>query len=99
MDRALRLQDLGEALGQHPILSNHSTDPNAGTQWVEGVEHPPWPDVADDWQSPLPTTEELQNLLAETEVQLFLNQRRLPARILRTAWYLHGVASASRATE
>jgi len=68
MDRALRLDALGEALGSHP-----------------GPE------------TPLPTAEQLQQLLGDTEARLFLDQQVLPDELLRTAWYLHGVASADTA--
>jgi hypothetical protein len=48
-------------------------------------------------ERPLPTAEQLQELLGNTEARLFLNQQVLPDDLLRTAWYLHGVASADTA--
>lgn len=79
MERALRLDNLRNAIGSHPIPPTTPAE------------------VAEGWTPTLPTPEELQSLLAETEVQLFINQRALPPRLIRTAWYLHGVASASPA--
>lgn len=52
-----------------------------------------------DAQQPLPTPQELQGLLAEAEVRIFLRETTIPPDLLRTGWYLHGVASASSATE
>jgi len=47
----------------------------------------------------LPSPEELQELLANAEVQLFLRQSELPVDLIRAAWYLHSVASVDRARE
>lgn len=47
----------------------------------------------------LPTPDELGELLAEIEVNLFLRRPRLPEELLAAAWYLHGVASAESAPE
>jgi superfamily II DNA/RNA helicase len=47
----------------------------------------------------LPSAEELQQLMAEMEVQLFLRRPELDPRLLDAAWYLHGVASVDRARE
>jgi len=88
VDRALRLETLREALGSHPELERSATslrgEPHAdtGSAQVPAV---------------LPTVEELQQLLGETEARLFLDQQVLPDALLRTAWYLHGVASADTA--
>lgn len=45
--------------------------------------------------SVLPTASDLQEMLAETEVRLFTGRTEVSADLLRTAWYLHGVASAA----
>src|SRR3954451_12642163 len=45
----------------------------------------------------LPSPEELQRLLAQAEVNLFVHQPRLPAEALAAGWYLHGVASSPAA--
>lgn len=42
----------------------------------------------------LPTSEELQSLMADVEVGLFIQRPAVPESLLRTAWYLHGIASA-----
>lgn len=47
----------------------------------------------------LPTVEELTNLIADIEVQAFISPGDLNPDVLRTAWYLHGVASAAHAAE
>ena len=47
----------------------------------------------------LPTAEELQALMAEAEVRLFINRPEVNEELLTTAWYLHGVASASISLE
>lgn len=100
MDRALRIEDLELALGVHPALTSHSTDPFADTPWIEELEDSTqWPDTAEDWEPALPTVQELQQRIAATEVQLFLNRLDLPEGLLRAAWYLHGVASASEASQ
>jgi hypothetical protein len=47
----------------------------------------------------LPSPSELQELLAEAEVAIFLRRTDLPAELIRTAWYLHGVAAADARQE
>ncbi|WP_117213178.1 DEAD/DEAH box helicase [Allorhizocola rhizosphaerae] len=50
-------------------------------------------------RSEIPTAEELQRLLGDVEVQLFLQEEDLPNELLEAAWYLHAVASVDRARE
>ena len=50
-------------------------------------------------QGGLPSPEELQQLMADMEVQLFLRQPRLDPKLLDAAWYLHAVASVDEARE
>ncbi len=47
----------------------------------------------------LPSPEQLQALMAELEVALFIGQGEVSADVLRSGWYLHGVASAPPAAE
>lgn len=47
----------------------------------------------------LPTPKELQRLIANSEIGLFMERPALTDSMLRTAWYLHSVASAPRAEE
>ncbi len=47
----------------------------------------------------LPSAPELQELMAEMEVQLFLRRPELDPRLLDAAWYLHGIASVDQARE
>lgn len=47
----------------------------------------------------LPSPEELQQLLAQAEVNLFVHRPRLSDEALATGWYLHGVASSPAAYE
>ncbi|MFB9853188.1 hypothetical protein ACFFMR_22690, partial [Micromonospora andamanensis] len=47
----------------------------------------------------LPTAEQLQDLLANAETQLFLRRSEISDDLLDTAWYLHSVASVSQARE
>jgi superfamily II DNA/RNA helicase len=47
----------------------------------------------------LPTPEELQELLADAEMRVFLRQTEIPDDLIRAGWYLHGVASANAALE
>jgi hypothetical protein len=49
--------------------------------------------------APLPTAEQLQELLGDADTQLFLNRRSIPTSLLRAAWYLHGIASADVAVQ
>ena len=65
MDRALRREDLLDALGTH----------------TPGV---------------LPTVDELIDLIANVEIQAFMESFEVGEEILRAAWYLHGVASATQ---
>ncbi|HCB03174.1 MAG TPA: DEAD/DEAH box helicase [Nocardioides bacterium] len=48
---------------------------------------------------PLPTAQELADLVAEVEVQAIIVPGDLDARLLQTAWYLHGIASAANAAD
>ena len=48
---------------------------------------------------PLPSVQELIDLIADVEVQAFVGPDEIDNQLLRTAWYLHGVASASNAEE
>ncbi|WP_091602895.1 DEAD/DEAH box helicase [Arthrobacter koreensis] len=47
----------------------------------------------------LPTVVELTALIAEIEVRTFIEPTNVDDDLLRTAWYLHGVASAERAED
>jgi hypothetical protein len=47
----------------------------------------------------LPSPGELQRLLAQAEVNLFVDRPRLPEQALAAGWYLHGVASSPAAYE
>jgi hypothetical protein len=47
----------------------------------------------------IPTAEELQRLLGEVEVALFVRSNELPDGLLDAAWYLHAVASVDEARE
>jgi superfamily II DNA/RNA helicase len=47
----------------------------------------------------IPSAEELQALMAQMEVQLFLRRPELDPQLLDAAWYLHGVASVDQARE
>ena len=47
----------------------------------------------------LPTVDELIGLIADVEVQTFIRPTEVGEDLLRTGWYLHGVASASAAEE
>jgi len=68
VDRALRRDDLSDALGAH----------------TPGV---------------LPTVDELIALIANVEIQAFMQNFTIGDDLLRAAWYLHGVASATQAPE
>lgn len=50
-------------------------------------------------QHGVPTTAELQAHLADAEIALFLHRSDVPPDLLRTAWFLHAVASVDRAHE
>lgn len=47
----------------------------------------------------LPSADELQQILAQAEVNLFLHRPRLSDEALAVGWYLHGVASSPAAYE
>jgi hypothetical protein len=47
----------------------------------------------------LPTAEDLQQLMADVEVQLLLRRASVSQPLLDAAWYLHGVASVNEARE
>jgi len=47
----------------------------------------------------LPSAQELQELLADAEMGIFLRQTEIPRDLIRTGWYLHGIASANAALE
>lgn len=47
----------------------------------------------------VPTAQELQQLMADVEVQLFLRRTEIPQELLDAAWYLHAVASVNQARE
>jgi hypothetical protein len=47
----------------------------------------------------LPTAEEVQQLMADVEVQLFLQRAQIPQPLLDSAWYLHAVASVDQARQ
>lgn len=45
----------------------------------------------------LPTAEEMQQLMADVEVQLLLRRAEISQELFDAAWYLHGVASVNEA--
>ena len=47
----------------------------------------------------LPDARELQRLMGDVEVQLFVRQAEIPQELLDAAWYLHAVASVDQARE
>ena len=47
----------------------------------------------------LPDARELQRLMADVEVQLFVRQAEIPQELLDAAWYLHAVASVDQARQ
>ena len=47
----------------------------------------------------IPDAEELQQLMADVEVQLFVRHTEIPQELLNAAWYLHAVASVSQASQ
>lgn len=47
----------------------------------------------------LPTVQELTDLIANVEIRAFQRSFAIDVDLLRTAWYLHGVASASEAVD
>ncbi|WP_406080141.1 DEAD/DEAH box helicase [Micromonospora sp. NBC_00858] len=52
-----------------------------------------------DGRTNLPTADELQQLMAQMEVQLFLQTSELPDQLLDAAWYLHGIAAVAQARD
>lgn len=52
-----------------------------------------------DGRTGLPTAQELQQLMADVEVQLFLRRSEIPQRLIDAAWYLHAVASVDQARQ
>jgi hypothetical protein len=52
-----------------------------------------------DGRTGIPSAEELQELMAQMEVQLFLRRPDLDPHLLAAAWYLHAVASVDHARE
>ena len=47
----------------------------------------------------IPTAEQLQDLMGQMEVDLFLRRAELDPQLLEAAWYLHAVASVDQARE
>jgi hypothetical protein len=47
----------------------------------------------------LSDAQELQQLMADVEVQLFLRRAEIPQELLDAAWYLHAVASVNQARQ
>lgn len=47
----------------------------------------------------LPSPEELQSMISQMEIQLFLRSAHISEELLGTAWYLHGVASVAQARD
>jgi hypothetical protein len=52
-----------------------------------------------DGRTGIPTAQELQQLMAEVEVQLILRRAEIPQGLLDAAWYLHAVASVNQARQ
>jgi hypothetical protein len=50
-------------------------------------------------RSGVPTAQELQQLMADVEVQLFLRRAEIPQELIDAAWYLHAVASVNQARQ
>jgi hypothetical protein len=50
-------------------------------------------------RSGIPDSQELQQLMAEVEVQLFVRRAEIPPELLDAAWYLHAVASVNQARQ
>ena len=97
MERALSLELLSNALGvsagerhsRWPIWSMNDEESDAA-ETEEAVLLS---------ESLLPSATQLQDLIAGTEVGLFLHSQELSDELIRTAWYLHGVASADSAAD
>lgn len=47
----------------------------------------------------LPSADQLQERMAKAEIALILRQPNIDRKLLKTAWYLHGIASVSTARE
>ncbi len=47
----------------------------------------------------LPSADQLQERMAKAEIALILRQTNIDRKLLKTAWYLHGIASVSTARE
>ncbi len=47
----------------------------------------------------IPDAQELQQLMADVEVQLFVRRSEIPQGLLDAAWYLHAVASVNQARQ
>lgn len=47
----------------------------------------------------IPSAQELQQLMADVEVQLFVRRAEIPQELLDAAWYLHAVASVNQARQ
>lgn len=52
-----------------------------------------------DGRTGIPTAQELQQLMADVEVQLFLRSSEIPQQLINAAWYLHAVASVDQARQ
>ena len=97
MERALSLELLSNVLGvsagerhsRWPIWSMNDEESDAA-ETEEAVLLS---------ESLLPSATQLQDLIAGTEVGLFLHSQELSDELIRTAWYLHGVASADSAAD
>ena len=50
-------------------------------------------------RSGLPTAERLQERMAQAEIALVLDRPSVDEKLIKTAWYLHGVASVSDARQ
>jgi hypothetical protein len=52
-----------------------------------------------DGRTGLPDAQELQELMADVEVRLFMRRAEIPQELLDAAWYLHAVASVNPARQ
>jgi hypothetical protein len=52
-----------------------------------------------DGRTGIPSAADLQRLMADVEVQLFLRRAEVPQELLDAAWYLHAVASVNEARQ
>jgi replicative superfamily II helicase len=50
-------------------------------------------------QRNLPSAEELQRLMAEAEINLFTGRKDISDSLIKTAWYLHSIASSRKSLE